>query len=96
MTKEKIIKIIDKLIEDEKEAIEQYHKAIDSLSNSPRIVSILGRIYEEETRHIVELDELKKCVENHNSEKNIALAMFDPYSTMNDDGIVFDDEEEGE
>lgn len=91
MTKEKMLKNIDELIEDEKEAIEQYHKAIQKMSDSPRIVSILGRIYEEETRHITELNELRKCIENHDKEKTMALSMFNGCEL--DDGILIDDKE---
>lgn len=94
MTKDKMLKVIDKLIEDEKEAIEQYHDAIQKLSDSPRITSTLGMIYEEETRHITQLNDLKKCIENHNNEKTRALSMFN--SCELDDGLVIDNEEEGE
>ena len=93
MTKEKILKILDKLIDDEKEAIEQYHDAIQDLSDSPRLVSELGIIYQEETRHIRILNDLKKCVENHDKDKIMAMSMFDGCEI--DDGIVFD-EKEGE
>ena len=93
MTKEKILKIFEKLIEDEKEAIEQYHDAIQKLSDSPRIVSELGHIYEEETRHITELNELVKCIENHDNEKNRVLAMYSDNINMYDDGIVIDEKE---
>ena len=93
MTKEKILKIFEKLIEDEKEAIEQYHDAIQKLSDSSRIVSILGNIYEEETRHVVQLNDLVKCIENHDIEKNKVMAMFNGYE-MYDDGIIIDEEGE--
>ena len=94
MTKDKILKLIDKLIEDEKEAIEQYHDAIQKLTDSPRIVSTLGMIYEEETRHITQLQDLKKAVEEHNLERGKAMAYFnDCYPYPCDDGIVITEDE---
>ena len=69
MTKEKMIKIIDALIADEQEAIEQYNKAINDFKDSSRLVSDLGMIYQEETRHISNLNALKKMIEEHSNEE---------------------------
>lgn len=65
MTKKQILDYIDFLIEDEKEAIEGYNKGINKMSDSPRIVDLFGRIYQEETRHITDLQNLKEMVEKH-------------------------------
>ena len=93
MTKEKMIKLIDDLIKDELEAIEKYNDAIDKLSDSARIVSELGVIYQEETRHIRMLNELKSCIENHDRIAMEASRLYGLEREM-DDGIRIDSEEE--
>lgn len=101
MTKQQILDIIDDLIKDEIEAIDGYHKAIDKMSDSPRAVSLFGHIYDEETRHITDLQELRKAVENHEEfmaeiERNKLFAMRDSccgYYSDND-GIVFTEDKE--
>lgn len=97
MTKEKMIKVIDALIADEQEAIEQYNKAINDFKDSSRLVSDLGMIYQEETRHISNLNALKKMIEEHSNEEKRTLEMMLGSMPVGcyDDGIVID-EEEGE
>lgn len=96
MKKSKAIKIIDDLIADEQEAIEQYNEAINEFKDSSRIVSDLGMIYQEETRHIANLNALKKMIEEHSNEQKRTLEMMlgSMPSSMYDDGIVIDEEEE--
>ncbi len=101
MTKEQILNIIDDLIKDEIEAIDGYHKAIDKMSDSPRAVSLFGRIYDEETRHITDLQELRQAVENHEDfmaeiERNKLFAMRDSCCACypDNDGIVFTEDKE--
>lgn len=93
MTKEKMIKIIDDLIKDELEAIEKYNDAIDKLSDSPRIVEDLGIIYQEETRHIRMLNQMKSAIENHDRVAMEASRLYGLEREM-DDGIRIDSEEE--
>ncbi len=101
MTKQQILNIIDDLIKDEIEAIDGYHKAIDKMSDSPRAVSLFGHIYDEETHHITELQELRKAVENHEEvmaelERNKLFAMQDSCCGCypDNDGIVFTEDKE--
>lgn len=101
MTKQQILNIIDDLIKDELEAIDGYHKAIDKMSDSPRAVSLFGHIYDEETRHITDLQELRKAVENHEEfmaeiERNKLFAMQDSCCGCypDNDGIVFTEDKE--
>ena len=96
MKKSKAIKIIDDLIADEQEAIEQYNEAINEFKDSSRIVSDLGMIYQEENRHIANLNALKKMIEEHSNEQKRTLEMMlgSMPSSMYDDGIVIEEEEE--
>lgn len=91
MTKEKMIKIIDDLIADELEAIEKYNAAIEKLNDSPRIVEELGVIYQEETRHIRMLNQIKSAIEGHD---RIVMEASRLYGFEMDDGIRIDAEEE--
>lgn len=93
MTKEKMIKIIDDLIKDEMEAIEKYNSAIEKMNDSSRIVSELGVIYQEETRHIRMLNDLKTCIENHDKVAMEASRLYGLEREM-DDGIRIDTKEE--
>ena len=53
-------------------------------------------IYQEETRHIANLNALKKMIEEHSNEQKRTLEMMlgSMPSSMYDDGIVIDEEEE--
>ena len=65
MKKQEMLDYIDKLIEDEIEAIDGYHKGIEKMQDSSRVVDLFGRIYNDETRHLTDLQDLKKAVEQH-------------------------------
>lgn len=61
--KEKAVKIIEKLIADEVEAIEGYHEAIEELKKGcPRYIEAFARIYSEEVRHMSELEMMLKDI----------------------------------
>lgn len=101
MTKEQILKELDLLIDDEKEAIEGYNKAIQKLSDSPAIATTLGRLYSDEVEHLRSLDDLKFRVENHeNFMEKVKLGnMFGvPCDCVyeDNDGIVFTEAKKGE
>ena len=67
MTMEDKIKIIDDLIEDEQEAIDQYNKAVDKLKGNicPKVLEMLGSIYQDEVRHIAMLENVKEQIKNY-------------------------------
>ena len=101
MTKQQILDLIDDLIKDEIEAVDGYHKAIEKMSDSPRAVSLFGQIYNDETRHITDLQSLKQAVENHEDsmaeiEHNKLFAMRDNCCGCypDNDGIVFTEDKE--
>ena len=103
MTKEKMLKLIDKLIADEEEAIKNYNKAILDLQESPGVTRDLGIIYEDETRHLSQLNELKLRVENYDVEKEKAKKLFNhsmceeaPYDYFYNKIVFTDDEDKVE
>lgn len=72
------IKIIDKLIADEQEAIDEYNKAIDKLKGNvcPRVLEDLGFIYNDEVHHIAKLEEIKKKMQNNSLGDTYADEVF--------------------
>lgn len=99
MTKEKALKIIKKLIDDEKEALENYHKAIMEFSDSPRLVDELKVVYGEESEHLARLDRITKDIEGYDVEKETQLRRFNDITgccCYGDPGLVFEAEKEEE
>lgn len=102
MKKQEMLDYLDKLIEDEIEAIDGYHKGIEKMQDSPRIVDMFGSIYNDETRHLTQLQDLKKAVERHEEvmqsiEMQKMFGLKDCCSPVciydNGDGIVITDED---
>lgn len=104
MKKQEMLDYLDKLIEDEIEAIDGYHKGIEKMQDSPRIVDLFGGIYNDETRHLTQLQDLKKAVERHEEvmqsiemQKMFGLKDCEPVCIYdNGDGIVITDEDKEE
>ena len=99
MTKDKALKIIKNLIDDEKEALENYHKAIMEFSDSSRLIDELKVIYDEESEHLSRLDRITKDIEGYDVEREAQLRRFDDITGCcyyGDHGLVFEAEKEEE
>ena len=98
MKKEEMIKIIDKLIDDEKEAIEGYQSAISKCVDSSHIVAMLSRLNEDEARHLGDLEGLKERVKNYDANAAKAAKLFSNDSCCGPvydyAGIVLDEDTE--
>lgn len=99
MKKEEMIKIIDKLIDDEKEAIEGYQSAISKCVDSSHIVEMFSRLSAEEARHLADLEVLKERVKNYDSNAMKAAKLFSNDCSCcgpvyDYAGIVFDEDTE--
>lgn len=63
MTKNKAIKIMKELIDDEIEAIEKYNEAIKSFAEYSEVVDMLGYLHRDEVNHLAQLNSAKKRME---------------------------------
>lgn len=100
MTKEKMLNLIEKLIDNKEKSIKEYNKALLELQESPGVTNVISYIISDETRHLSQLNELKLKIENYDSEKVKAEKLFRPYPESLPENyyeaIVFTEEKEGE